>query len=729
MLSTYLAFRNLTQDLTKSLARTAAKPDVQRDKEYYEANIGKVRTVDEFLNDRRLFGYAMKAHGLEDMTYAKAFMKKVLESDLSKADSFARKLIDTRYIAFARAFSFSIDGTVKSATPFVQSDAQIDDTVGLYTEHRVRQGAAAAAEVQYYQTQLTTMTSVDQLVNNERLFAYTLTAFGLDPTIASETTIRNVLTSDLSDPDSVANTLGDIRYVALAAAFNFESDGSVAAGNAQSAVAMNETTYLYYQATGAGASPAAAAFEAQYYRDQVAGITSVDDLIANDRLLSTALTAFGFVASEQSTIVIRQVLVSDLDDPDSFANTLTDTRYRTMAAAFGFQADGSVGPDGAQSAEMIDATLEQYMQTYDDVATGSDEIATDLFRSRINLMTSVDALMDNNSLYTYVLKAFGLDPKTESKAFIRQVLTSDASNPSSFANRQLDERYGELAAAFNFAPDGSVMPPRRAQVEKSELETINLYNTRIADTDAARTAAKEENTYYHDAIIRVRSLGDLLADKRLTTYLLKAYDLEGERLSTNDLRSIFTSDPLDPNSFVNKRGDQRMRAMAAAFNFNSDGTVARVPDQALQTRSDLMLTVDGHVRQTLETDAGAQNEGVRLALYFQRKAANLVSPFSILADKALIEVVRTALNFPAQMSQADIDVQAANISKRLNIADLKDPAKLDKFLTRFAALYDMNNGGGFNTLAGTLAILGGNQGIATNVGLLGSMQRVLLGRG
>jgi hypothetical protein len=75
MLSTYLAFRNLTQDLTKSLARTAAKPDVQRDKEYYEANIGKVRTVDEFLNDRRLFGYAMKAHGLEDMTYAKAFMK------------------------------------------------------------------------------------------------------------------------------------------------------------------------------------------------------------------------------------------------------------------------------------------------------------------------------------------------------------------------------------------------------------------------------------------------------------------------------------------------------------------------------------------------------------------------------------------------------------------------------------------------------------------------------
>jgi hypothetical protein len=729
MLSTYLAFRNLTQDLSKSLARTAAKPDVQRDKEYYEANIGKVQKLDDFLNDRRLFGYAMKSFGLEDMAYAKAFMKKVLQSDLTKADSFARKLIDTRYIAFARAFNFSTDGTVKSATPFVQSDAQIDDTVGLYSEHRVRQGAASAAEVQYYQSQLATMTSVDQLVNNEKLFSFALTAFGLDPRIASESTIRNVLTSDLGDPDSVANTLGDIRYVALAAAFNFEADGSVAAGNAQSAVAVNETTYLYYQATGADSSPAAAAFEANYYRDQMAGITSVDDFLSNDRLLTTALTAFGFVASEQSKIVVRQVLVSDLNDPDSFANTLTDTRFRTMAAAFGFQADGSAGPGGAQTVEMIDATLEQYMETYDDVATGSDEISTDLFRSRINLMTSVDALMDNNSLYTYVLKAFGLDPKTESKAFIRQVLTSDASNPRSFANLQLDDRYGELAAAFNFAADGSVMPPRRAQVEKSELATINLYNTRIDNTDAAKKAATEENTYYHDAIVRVRSLGDLLADKRLMTYLQKAYDLEGERLSVTDLRSIFTSDPLDKNSFVNKRGDQRMRDMAAAFNFNSDGTVARVPDRALQTRSELMQTIDGFVRQTLETDAGAQNEGVRLALYFQRKAANLVSPFSILADKALIEVVRTALNFPAQMSQADIDVQAANISKRLNVADLKDPAKLDKFLTRFAAMYDMNNGGGFNTLSGTLAILGGNQGIGTNVNLLGSMQRILLGRG
>ncbi len=728
MVSTYSAYRTYTQDLARSLALTAAKPDVARDKEYYAANIGKVKTVDEFLNDRRLFGYAMKAHGLEDMTYAKAFMRKVLESDLTKADSFARKLVDSRYAIFARSFNFATDGSVKASTPFVQSDAQIDDTVGLYSEHRVRQGAAAAAEAQYYQARLATLTSADQLVGDERLFSYALTAFGLDPKIASETTIRNVLTSDLGDPGSVANSLGNIRYVALAAAFNFEADGSVAAGNAQSAVQMNETIYLNYQATGAGASPAAAAFEAQYYRDQMAGIASVDDFIANGRLLTTALTAFGFVASEQSTIVIREVLVSDLSDPESFANTLPDVRYRTLAAAFGFQPDGSVGSEGAQAAAMVDATIEQYLTTYDDVAAGSDDIATDLFRGRINLMTSVDALIGNSSLYNYVLKAFGLDPAVESKGFIRQVLTSDPSDRSSFANRQLDERYRDLAAAFNFAPDGSVLPPRRAQVERSELETIRLYNTRAGTSDAEVAASKEENAYYHEAIVRVRSLDDFLADKRLVAYALKAFELEDAGLSNTELRNALASDPLDPDSFVNQRGDQRLRTLAAAFNFAPDGTVRRVPEQALQSDWDLLQMVDGHVRQTMETDAGAQNEGVRLALYFQRKAAGITSPFSILADKALLEVVRTALNFPAQMSQADIEVQAANITKRLNIADLKDPAKLEKFLTRFAAMYDMNNGG-FSTLSAASVLLTGQQGIGTNVSLLGSMQRILLGRG
>ena len=729
MTSTFVTYRMYAQDLTKSLVRTASRVENAREEKYYQENIGKVTSVDNLLADRRLFAYAMKAHGLEDMTYAKAFMRKVLESDLTDAKSFARQLVDSRYAIFAKSFSFTKDGTVRSSLPYVQNEFQEDDTIGLYTEHRVNKGASAATEAQYYQSKLATLTSVDELVADDQLFAFALTAYGLDPKIASETTIRNVLTSDLSDPGSVANSLGNARYVNLANAFNFETDGSVASGSAaQTDAQLNGTIFAYYDASGSGASPAAAAHRTQYFTGAIGSMASVDDLLNDDTLYTYALTAFGLNPNLQSKATIRQVLVSDLSDPDSFANTLTDTRYRTLAAAFNFATDGTIsGSDGAQSSAQTDSTTELYLTLYDDAAVSAEAVATTFYRNRINLMTSVDALLDNSTLYNYVLEAYGFDPKTESKAKIRQALVSDLSDPVNFANRQSDARYRELAAAFNFAPDGSVLQPREAQTEAEEIATIQLYNTRVGSSVSEEDAAIVENAYYHNAIGRVRSLDDFLGDERLMAYVLKAYGLEDEKVSNGVLRNVLTSDPMDKDSFVSKLSDSRFRDLAAAFNFTADGEIGRAAAQQVQTRSSILKTIDLHVRQTMESDAGSQNEGVRLALYFQRKAGDITSVFGILADKALFEVVRTALALPAGMSAADIDVQAAMITKRLKLADLKDPDKVSKLLGRFSALYDLNNGPS-SASAASIILGGGQSGIGTNAGLLASLQSVTLGR-
>jgi hypothetical protein len=102
--------------------------------------------------------------------------------------------------------------------------------------------------------------------------------------------------------------------------------------------------------------------------------------------------------------------------------------------------------------------------------------------------------------------------------------------------------------------------------------------------------------------------------------------------------------------------------------------------------------VEKYVRQTLEQDAGAKSEGTRLALYFERKAAEIESPYGILADTALLKVVQTALRIPAATGTMDIDRQAELIESRLDLADLKDPEKLDAFLARFAVLWDLDNG-------------------------------------
>ena len=85
MLSTYLSYQLIARDLAKALDRVENQPVVERETKYYLENITKVKSIDEFVKDDRLFRYAMKAHGLEDMTYAKAFMVKALKEGVDRS--------------------------------------------------------------------------------------------------------------------------------------------------------------------------------------------------------------------------------------------------------------------------------------------------------------------------------------------------------------------------------------------------------------------------------------------------------------------------------------------------------------------------------------------------------------------------------------------------------------------------------------------------------------------
>jgi hypothetical protein len=589
MVSTYTSYRFYSQDLSKALKRTAAEPQVARDAAYYQANIGKVKSVDDFLGNHRLFAYAMKAYGLEDMTYAKAFMRKVLESDLSDSRSFANKLADTRYREFAAAFNFQADGSVASGAD-IQYDDQEGETAFLYTQYQAAAATATSVETAYFKNHIAAVTSVDDLLHDDRLYSYALKAVGLDPAVVSRAAIRNVLTSDLSDPASAANKLGH-DFLKLAKSFNFATDGTVAAGNAQSATQTTDTVRLYGLREDAGMSDAQA-------------------------------------------------------------------RLRTLN-----------------------------------------------YQANIDKVTSVKQFVKNTTLYEYALTAYGIDPDSVSASTITKVLESDVSDPTSYVNRLGDDRFKALAAAFNFGADGSVTTRRLVQSISSAGQTVSLYNSRIADNTVAQKAAAKETAYYKETIGNITSLDELLKDKRLLAYVLKAYDLADAKLSEKTLRNVLTSDIADPKSYANTH-DSRYRDLAAAFNFDRDGTVEREAPLAAQDRKDVMGTTDKYLRQTMETEAGKDNEGVRLALYFARKAASIDDVYDILADKALLKVVQTALGISDKTSSANIDIQAAMIKKRLDVADLRDPKKLDKFLVRFSALYDMQNA----TTTSPQSILFGNSG-------------------
>ncbi|MFA5955778.1 DUF1217 domain-containing protein [Hyphomicrobium sp.] len=718
MTSTYLLYQSYAANLPKTLARIGAQSDVSNAAKYYQDNIGKVSSVDDFLNNPRLFSYAMTAYGLSDFNYAKAFMKKVLTSDLSDSSSFVNHLTDPRFLTFAKAYQFSTEGTIATQPVVVQNSSDEDDTVDAYTQTQVNKGTAASTEATYYQANIGNITSVDQLMSNPRLLNFAVSAYGLNPDLVSKTTIRAVLTSDLSDPNSTANTLNNSNYKLLAGAFNFNTDGSVN-GTAQSAAKTTTTVYQYYNATGTSATPAAAAYKTQYYKAGIAGITSVDDLLANSTLMDVALNAFDLNPNLQSQTLLRQVLTSDLSDPNSVANQQSNAAFKKLAAAFNFNSDGSVN-GSAQTTDQTNSVVNLYSTGYDDAQQTANDTATTAYKNAVGSVSTINDLL-NTTAYNYILSAYGFDSSTMSKYTLTKILESDPDDQKSFVNQSHNAAYIKLASDFNFDSKGNAKTASVAQTNTNLSATVTQYllnNGGVAASGATetqqQTMAQTEGTYYATTMGTITNVDDFLKNSRLVKFALDAYDLKSANLSTDDLRQILTSDPTDPKSYINKPENSKYRALDVAFNFGTDGKTLDVPATIVQDRSQLITTTDGYVEQTMETQAGNQSDGARLALYFLKKASSITSPYQILGDKALLQFTQTALGLSSYMSAADIDVQATMITKKLNISDLQDPTKVNKLIAQFSALYDVNNSDVASTSA-VLQILQGNSSSSNGI--------------
>lgn len=80
---------------------------------------------------------------------------------------------------------------------------------------------SVARDVAYVRERLDSTETAEALVADYRLRHTALSAFGLEDDVNNRFFIRKVLESDLDDPKSLANRLGDKRYLALAEAFGF----------------------------------------------------------------------------------------------------------------------------------------------------------------------------------------------------------------------------------------------------------------------------------------------------------------------------------------------------------------------------------------------------------------------------------------------------------------------------------------------------------------------------
>lgn len=223
------------------------------------------------------------------------------------------------------------------------------------------------------------------------------------------------------------------------------------------------------------------------------------------------------------------------------------------------------------------------------------------------------------------------------------------------------------------------------------VDTLTSYKLIAKDMERSlqrvseKPTVERETAYYLENIGKVKSPEEFVADNRLFRYAMKAFGLEEMTYAKAYMTKIVSEGIDDSESFANSLSDPRYREFAETYNFDRYGETATIFEATRQP------VVDRYVRQTLEEEAGSQNEGVRLALYFERKAADIDSYYDILADTALGKVVRTALGYPDEMAQADLDKQVEMFKSRFDLEDFQDPEKVQAFLARFSALWEVEN--------------------------------------
>jgi hypothetical protein len=246
-----------------------------------------------------------------------------------------------------------------------------------------------------------------------------------------------------------------------------------------------------------------------------------------------------------------------------------------------------LGSSSLLGLKITDATRAEQLDTLR--TSPQHERLIDSFMERISKVETVDQLVDDYELYSFVMKAFDLEDQIFGKAMIKKVLKSNVEESDALINRLTDVRFREMYDELGFGTDGvgnintllgswkNRMVDRylertfdNAQAKQNETVGAALeFRRKAADIDSPFDILKDrEMTMF---MRRVLGLPDALSGldiDRQAKVLEDAYDLEKlkdpaevERLVQ---RYVTISDALDGRAAANNPIVQMMASTVSA---------------------------------------------------------------------------------------------------------------------------------------------------------------------
>ncbi|MDB5409735.1 MAG: hypothetical protein JWL84_4647 [Rhodospirillales bacterium] len=480
--------------------------------------------------------------------------------------------------------------------------------------------------VSYYQANIGSVSSVDDLLKNRQLLTVALSAFQLEGDINNTGIIKKLLTQDPSNSTSLANQLLDPRYKAFAQAFwSLSTDGGAQIQTATSINAVlagyqtnqyekwvsstdNDPSVrqaLYTQRTVQDAidissvgslyatfqkSPAIAA-AVSYYQSNIGNVTSVNGLISDPKLLNFALAATNIDPTTISTDTVRTLLTQDPTKATSLAQQ--DPQYLQFAQFFSsLNTDGgsSISTAGNVAAAVSSYQTNQFEQAVADNSTtanasifgtaGASQIATVLadfqrnsgvaqgasyYQANIGRVQTAADLVGDPKLLDIALGAYGIDATKVSTDVITQLLTNSRTAPTSVQAAAATLLQSDPNVASFVAAFGSLS----AQGGGGFADIGKLY-TQFTQQSSVQNAV----SHYQANIGSVTSVAALTGDSQLLGVALTAFGLDPSKVSASTVNTLLTETPAQQAADPLVTTDPRIAKFVAAFgSLNTDNGV------------------------------------------------------------------------------------------------------------------------------------------------------------
>lgn len=209
-----------------------------------------------------------------------------------------------------------------------------------------------------------------------------------------------------------------------------------------------------------------------------------------------------------------------------------------------------------------------------------------------------------------------------------------------------------------------------------------LQNTETRQREAmmADPVNKADAAYARGKLPQVASVDDLMSDRRLYTFVMRAFGLEDQINSQALVRKVLQSDLSDTNSMANRIGDQRFRELAGAFNFGN-GTGGK---------SFIASIGDNYVREIYEDEVGQRNKALQMMLEFTRKLPSKTSWTEVLADPGMANVMRTIYGLPKPIGAAETASQARSLEETIPFSEMKLGPRQAEVADNFFDVWDSN---------------------------------------